>query len=100
DPIATIRLGRFVMPDGTLSRRAAGAIGIVVTEGVCSSLARGETKLITLPSVTDVAGRAPDATGGFMDYDGQPERAPDLLTRGMWAGGAATAPAARYYVNV
>ncbi len=100
DPAATIRLGRFVMSDGTLSHRAAGAVGILVTEGVCSSLARGETRLITLPSVSDVAGRTPDATGGFMDFDGRPQSGPDILTRGMWAGGTPSAPAARYYVNV
>jgi hypothetical protein len=35
-----------------------------------------------------------------MDYDGQAESAPDLLTRGMWAGGSAQSPAARYYVDV
>src|SRR5207249_485453 len=40
------------------------------------------------------------ATGGFMDYDGRPQAAPDILTRGMWAGSDPAAPAARYYVNV
>src|SRR5207248_11109331 len=47
-----------------------------------------------------VGGLTPDATGGFMDYDGQPEGASDLLTRGMWAGSDPSAPSARYYVNV
>ncbi len=100
DPAAQIRLGRFVLPDGTVSHRAPGAIGILVTQGVCTSLAPTETTLVTLPSVATIAGRTPDAVGGFIDYDGQAQAAPDLLTRGMWAGGTSAAPAARYYVNV
>jgi hypothetical protein len=100
DPTAQIRLGRFVMSDGSLSRRAAGAVGIVVTQGVCTSLAPTETTFVALPSVTTVGGRAPDAVGGFMDYDGTPQAAPDLTTRGMWTGGTAAAPAARYYVDL
>ncbi len=100
DPTAQIRLGRFVMPDGTLSRRATGAVGIVVTAGVCTSLAPTETAFIALPSVTAVGGRVPDAAGGFMDFDGVPQGAADLLTRGMWVGETPASPAARYYVNV
>jgi hypothetical protein len=100
DPIAHIRLGRFVLPDGTLSRRASGAVGILVTEGICTSLAPTETTFIALPSVASADGRVPDATGGFMDYDGAAQAGPDILTRGMWVGASAAAPTARYYVNL
>ncbi|TMA80230.1 MAG: hypothetical protein E6J72_08990 [Deltaproteobacteria bacterium] len=103
DPIAQIRLGRFVLPDGTLSRRATdapGAIGIVVTGGVCTSLAATETTFVALPSVVSAGARVPDVSGGFIDYDGAPQAAPDITTRGMWAGGTAANPTVRYYVNL
>jgi hypothetical protein len=35
-----------------------------------------------------------------MDYDGAPQGAPDIMTRGMWAGGTSASPDVRYYVNV
>src|SRR5207249_148509 len=50
--------------------------------------------------VATLDGVVPDAVGGFMDFDGSPQGAPDLLTRGMWAGASAALPDARYYVNV
>jgi hypothetical protein len=100
DPKAQIRLGRFVMPDGSTSHRAVGAIGILVTEGICTSLAETETTFVALPSVVSAGARVPDLVGGFTDYDGSPQAAPDIQTRGMWAGGTAASPDVRYYVNV
>ena len=100
DPRAQIRLGRFVLPDGTLSHRAAGAVGIRLTRGTSTVLQACRDTFVALPSVATLDGVVPDAVGGFMDFDGAPENAPDLLTRGMWAGASAAAPDARYYVNV
>src|SRR5262249_32302903 len=52
DPLAHIRLGRFVMPDGSLSRRAPGAIGILLTpDDSCPVFTPVGTTLVTLPSV-------------------------------------------------
>ena len=100
DPVAEVRFGRFVMADGGLTRRAPGAVGVLLTGGSCTVLAPATTTLIALSGVTSIAGRTPDAVGRFMDYDGVAQAAPDLLTRGMSVGGTGEAPAARYYVDV
>src|SRR5439155_1566572 len=97
DPKAQIRLGRFVLPDGTLSHRAAGAVGIRLTRRPSTVLQACRDTFVALPSVATLGGVVPDAVGGFMDFDGAPQDAPDLLTRGMWAGASAAAPATRYY---
>ncbi|TMA41923.1 MAG: hypothetical protein E6J81_17925, partial [Deltaproteobacteria bacterium] len=99
DPVAHIRLGRFVLPDGSLSRRPAGAVGVRLTQPGSTTLDPCADTFVAVSS-TPVGGLTPDQVGGFIDYDGQAESAPDLLTRGMWAGGSAETPAARYYVNV
>jgi len=100
DPVGQIRLGRFVLPDGTLSHRAAGAVGIRLTRGTSTVLQACRDTFVALPSVATLDGVVPDAVGGFMDFDGSPQGAPDLLTRGMWAGASAALPDARFYVNV
>jgi hypothetical protein len=99
DPVAHIRLGRFVLPDGSLTRRAPGTVGVRLAAPGSTTLDPCADTFIGTSS-DPVGGLTPDQLGGFMDYDGQAESAPDLLTRGMWAGGTAAAPAARYYVNV
>lgn len=99
DPVAQIRPGRFVLPDGTLSRRAAGAIGVRLAAPGSTTLDPCADTFVALTS-EPVGGLTPDAVGGFIDFDGQPQGGPDLLTRGMWTGVDASTPAARYYVNV
>jgi len=99
DSVAHIRLGRFVLPDGSLTRRAPGTVGVrLAAPGSTTLDPCADSFIATSPD--PVNGLTPDQVGGFMDYDGQAQSAPDLLTRGMWAGGTAAAPAARYYVNV
>src|SRR5439155_2990949 len=90
----------FVLPDGTLSHRAAGAVGIRLTRGASTVLQACRDTFVALPSVATLGGVVPDAVGGFMDFDGAPQGGPDLLTRGMWTGASAAAPDPRYYVNV
>jgi hypothetical protein len=58
DPAAEVKPGRFVLAGGTLSRSPIGATAIRLLDGQ------------TL-------------TGTFIDYDGTPQLAPDLLTRGL-----------------
>jgi hypothetical protein len=99
DPVAHIRLGRFVLPDGMLSRRAAGAVGVRLARPGSTTLDPCEDTFLAL-SLDPVGGLTPDQVGGFMDFDGQAQAAPDLLTRGMWTGTSPAAPDARYYVNV
>lgn len=82
--------GRYVRPDGSLTARPAGAVGVLLSGG----------RVIALPGVSRVGGHTVAAHGAFMDYDGQPQAAADVLTRGMIvfdAGGCATE---RDYVSV
>ena len=91
DPLAHIGDGRYVKADGSLSHRPAGAVAILLASG----------RLVALPGITAVGGRAVDATGLFMDYDGQPQPGgPDVTTRGMIVFDAAGCARARYYVSV
>lgn len=68
DPSARIVRGRYIQPDGTLTRTATGAVGIWI------------------------AGSGPifagDRSATFMDYDGTAQPGgPDITTRGMRQGG-------------
>jgi len=62
DPTITVAQGRFLLGDGTTSRRASGAVGVVLADG-----------------------RVVPVGGGvrFIDYDGAPQSSPDLSTRGV-----------------
>src|SRR5206468_349985 len=99
DPKAQIRLGRFVLPDGTLSHRAAGAVGIRLTRRPSTVLQACRDTFVALPSVATLGGVVPDAVGGFMDFDGAPQDGPDLLTRGMWADASGDGPSGRIGVR-
>jgi hypothetical protein len=54
---------------------------------------------LALPGVSAFGDRPVDATGEFMDYDGQGQAGPDITTRGMLVGPDAS-PSARYYLKV
>ena len=86
DPTADIRPGRFVRPDGSLARSAAGAVAIWLAARGATSLAPGTGLVVALPGYTRLGSRPVDATGHFMDYDGQPQDGPDITTRGMLTG--------------
>ena len=89
DPIAHIGDGRYVLPDGSLSRWPTGAVGVLF----------GKT-LIGFPGVVSAGGRRVDATGVPMDYDGQPQSRPDVLTRGAITFAKNGCASGRYYVSV
>ncbi len=82
--------GRFVLPDGSLSRWPTGAVGALLHDG----------SLIGAPTTAGFGTRAVDRTGVFMDYDGQPQARPDVTTRGMLVLDARGCPVARHYLNV
>jgi len=90
DPSAHILFGRFVMRDGTLSRWAVGASGVLLSDG----------RVLGGPGVKSFGGHRVTAQGLFMDYDGQPQAAPDLTTRGIMLLRRNGCVAARYYLNV
>ena len=89
DPIAHIGDGRYVLADGSLSHWPTNAVGIVI----------GKT-VVGFPGVKSVGGHPVDATGVPMDYDGQPQSAPDVLTRGAITFGKNGCATGRYYVSV
>jgi hypothetical protein len=98
DPSAHLVVGRYVLPDGTFSSWPTHAIGILTTDS--SHLDPDGGTFIGAPGIAGAGGRAVDATGMFMDYDGQPQSAPDVTTRGMIVLGPGGCVVARYYVNV
>jgi len=89
DPTAVITQGRFVLADGSLTRKAAGAVAIVLQGG----------EVIALPAVERFGDHA-ITHGGFMDYDGAAQLDPDLTTRGMLVRDASGAVSKRYYLDV
>jgi hypothetical protein len=78
DPSARIRPGRFIQPDGALTRNAAGAVGVWIANPP------GRGTILALKDVKSFGARHVDGSGTFMDYDGvtQPS-GPDITTRGM-----------------
>ena len=74
DPTAHIVRGRFVHADGSLSRRAAGAVGVRLAGGRVLTNGHGAR---------------------FMDYGGAPQSGPDIRTRGMIGDDGA-----RWYLDV
>ena len=100
DPSAHIAQGRFVTADGHYSHWPTGAVGILVPAAGASKLDPASGTLIGAPTTAGFGGRAVDSSGVFMDYDGQPQAAPDVTTRGMMTFDARGCVAARYYLNV
>src|SRR3989475_7935606 len=77
DPKAQIRLGRFVLPDGTLSHRAAGAVGIRLTHGTTTVLPARRDTLVALPSGATPGRVLPRPVGRLLGLACRPPRAPD-----------------------
>ena len=122
DPIAEIRLGRYVKADGTLTNAYVGppdhpdqgAPGHFPTDAVAIWLAApGSTTLdprpghpnsgtiVALPRIGAFGNRRVDANGDFMDFDGadQPNGS-NIDTRGMLVKVSSGGVQKRYYVNV
>jgi hypothetical protein len=100
DPTAQIRLGRFVMPDGTLSHRPEGAVAVWLADPGSTSLDPGTGRIVAIKGVSSFGARGVDSGGSFMDYDGSAESSADILTRGMLVYACNKSVAQRYYVNV
>lgn len=78
--------GRFIQPDGALTRTAEGAVGVWLADS---------TKVLAVHGVTAFGDRKVDGTATFMDYDGVAQSgSPDITTRGMSQSGR------RWYVDV
>jgi hypothetical protein len=87
DPSARIEPGRFIQPDGTLTRSAQGAVGAWIDDPP------GRGTVVALPGIAAFGIRAVDRHGRFMDYDGTTQEGADITTRGMQAG-------TRWYLDV
>ena len=112
DPSARIGAGRFLYADGTTSRRAqrpvAGhgggtenAVGVWLADPGSSTLEPGSGTIVAEAGIASFGSRPVEASGQFMDYDGQAQPAPDIATRGMLTPAAdATATTGRFYLDV
>lgn len=101
DPAARIRRGRFVRRDGTLSRRAEGAVAIWLADPGSGKQGPGRGTLVALRGISAFGTRRVDRTGAFMDYDGVGQARSDITTRGMLVRRACGGRVlARYYVDV
>jgi hypothetical protein len=100
DVSARVAPGRFVTVAGAYARSAAGAAGMLVPAAGATALDPSAGLLVGAPGTQGFGGRAVDATGLFMDYDGQPQAAPDITTRGMVVFDARGCVSARYYLDV
>lgn len=97
DPTGAVRLGRFVLPDGSLSRNPAGAVGVWVADPGVRELVPGRGTVVALARVAGFGARRVDQVGRFMDYDGAGQPGgPDITSRGMIVYGHTT----RYYLDV
>jgi hypothetical protein len=107
DPLAQVRLGRFVYADGSLSRRprrpagggSESAVAIWLATRGTTSLAPGKGRVVAIPDVSAFGSRRVHYHGSFMDYDGATHPAPSITTRGMEVIRHGK-PFARYYLNV
>jgi hypothetical protein len=108
DPVAQVRLGRYLYRDGTVSRRSERAtsgggseraVAIWLAKPGTRSLSRDAGKIVALPGIRAFGTRRVDENGQFMDFDGRPQANAGITTRGMLTGRRLD-PTARYYVNV
>lgn len=99
DPSARVELGRYVLADGSYSHFPAGARGILLARQGAAALDPDSGTLIGSPETAGFGSRAADATGLFMDYNGQPQAAADVTTRGMIVLDPNGCVVARHYLD-
>ena len=99
DPSVHVAPGRYVKSDGSYSQFPQGAVGILLAAAGSSALDPGAGMLIGAPTSAGFGSRAVNATGVFMDYDGQPQAAADLSTRGMLLLDVSGCVVGRYYLD-
>ena len=99
DATASIQVGRFIKPDGSLTRRGVdGPVGMWVLPNGSTAFTPGTGTLVGLAGYDTFGARPVDAHGVFMDYDGQAQAGPGIDTRGMLVtnGDGSTS---RYYMD-
>ncbi|MBV8194385.1 MAG: hypothetical protein JOY80_02535, partial [Candidatus Dormibacteraeota bacterium] len=84
-----IEPGRFILTDGTLTRRGSdGPVGMWLLPCGSTQFSAGAGVLIGMSGIAAFGARTVDAHGVFMDFDGRAQTAPDINTRGMLVTGA------------
>jgi hypothetical protein len=114
DPVAEIRLGRYVKADGTLTdaysapqdQGAPGhfptdAVAVWLTDPGSAALEPDSGTIVALGDIVRFGDRPVDANGAFMDFDGAEEpNGSDVSTRGMLVRAPGGGIQKRYYVDV
>jgi hypothetical protein len=72
----SVQRGRFVRPDGSLSRSPVGAVGAQLADG----------RLLALKGTSSLGGRPVTGAISFIDYDGASQSGADITTRGVRTG--------------
>jgi hypothetical protein len=101
DPtLKRVWLGRYVQPDGRLTRRPEGAVAVWLAPPGSHELKPGSGTVIGTKGITGFGTRAIDRSGRMMDYDGIDQDAAGVNTRGMVRFACNGTAAERYYVDV
>ncbi|MGZ4105278.1 MAG: hypothetical protein ACXVP8_08445 [Actinomycetota bacterium] len=81
---STISSGRFLMSDGSFTRKGAdGPVGMWILPEGTSSFAPGTGIIVALSGIAGFGSARVTCHGVFMDFDGRAQNAPDIDTRGM-----------------
>ena len=101
DPTAVIGPGRYIDAGGAVTPQpSADTVAIWLPAPGATALTPGAGTIVARPGVASVAGRTPDATGEFMDYDGAEQDGADINTRGMLVRHGHGPAVRRYYLRV
>ncbi|MHB8717714.1 MAG: hypothetical protein ACYDAC_02325 [Candidatus Dormibacteria bacterium] len=91
--------GRFLLADGTLTRRGRdGPVGLWVLPCGSTQFTAGTGTLIGIDGISGFGSTPVTASGQFIDFDGSVQAAPDINTRGMVVT-AADGTVTRYFVD-
>jgi hypothetical protein len=95
----TIASGRFLLADGTLTRRGRdNPVGLWLLPCGVTTFTPGTGTLVALTGIGQFGTTPVTANGVFMDFDGRAQAAPDINTRGMLVTDA-TGGVTRYFMD-
>jgi len=94
-----IASGRFLMSSGMFTRKGAdGPVGMWVLPAGATSFASGTGFIVALRGISGFGSVPVTYHGVFMDFDGRPQSAPDINTRGMLVIGS-HGSVMRYFID-
>jgi hypothetical protein len=87
-PATVIRYGRFLTSDGHFTRKGAdGPVGMWLVPPGATAFAPGSGIIVALPGIHAFGTTPVTYHGVFIDFDGRPQSAADIDTRGMLVSG-------------